>query len=86
MLGIWMVLNKGATALSRFTSSHRALASWVSTNSSPAPGVVESIAALKLVCHSSSIRGFNPEGSLIWAVSRLRMQAMSKRSRPVYLP
>ena len=84
--GIWMVLNSGATAVSRFTSSHRARASWVSTSSSPAPAVVESIAALRLVCQSSSIRGLIPDGSRCWAASRLRTQARSRWSRPAYLP
>ena len=85
-MGIWMVLNSGATAVSRFTSSHRARASWVSTSSSPAPAVVESIAALRLVCQSSSIRGLIPDGSRCWAASRLRTQARSRWSRPAYLP
>ena len=86
LMGIWMVLNSGATAVSRFTSSHRARASWVSTSSSPAPAVVESIAALRLVCQSSSIRGLIPDGSRCWAASRLRTQARSRWSRPAYLP
>ena len=79
-------MNRGATAVSRFTSSHRARASWVSTSSSPCPAVVESIADLRLDCQSSSIRGLAPDGSLSCADSRLRAQARSRWSIPAYLP
>ena len=86
LLGIWMVLNRGATAVSKLTSSHSALASCVSTSSSPELPVVESMAAFRLDCHSSNMRGFSPAGSRIWAVSRLRTHARSRGSRPMYLP
>ena len=77
-MGIWTVLNRGAMAVSRLTSSHRARASWVSTSSSPCPAVVESIAAFKFDCQSSSIRGLAPDGSRSCADSRLRAQARSR--------
>ena len=86
LMGICTALNRGATAVSRFTSSHRARASWVSTSSSPLPAVVESIAALRFDCQSSSIRGLAPEGSRNCADSRLRAQARSRWSIPAYLP
>ena len=54
--------NRGATMVSRFTSSHRAAASWVGTSSSPEPAVVLSMAAFRFSCHSSSMRGFKPMG------------------------
>ena len=85
-MGICMVLNKGAMAVSRLTSSQRARASWVSTNSAPEPAVAESMAALRLDCHPSNTRGLGPPGSRIWAASRLRTQARSRWSKPVYLP
>ena len=85
-MGICTVLNSGATAVSRFTSSHRARASWVSTRSSPDPAVVESMAALRFDCQSSSIRGLAPDGSRSCADSRLRAQARSRWSMPTYLP
>ena len=44
------------------------------------------MAAFMLLCQSSNMREFRPEGSLSWALSRLRTQAMSKGSSPVYLP
>ena len=86
LMGIWMVLNRGAMAVSRLTSSQRARASWVSTNSAPEPAVAESMAALRLDCHPSNTRGLGPPGSRIWAASRLRTQARSRWSKPVYLP
>ena len=85
-MGICTALNSGAMAVSRLTSSQRARASCVSTSSSPVPAVVESMAALRLDCQSSSIRGLAPAGSRNCADSRLRAQARSRWSMPAYLP